>query len=491
MIKHHHLMWSIGLNDMDAARIREFAGSGYTMTGFPAGTLPTADDIEREAPCIIWVAASAREALAAHPRQMRQHLELVPRALVLDASYTQNDLELALDLDFSEIVRQPISRKRVLTALRRAVETRNVHQDILRMTREILLERELLARKNDLLSFVVTFLTRTSESLDIPAILTNACEGFGKLLPVTGLHAILWAPPPAGGAPHPVDAELFLSAPQHSSEQAAWTGLLLESARRLTRHEVSGYRTVRLDHAEPASAPAPGKVMMLPLGSGKDAFGSIGIALSESPALGRDQAQALDSAMRHLTLALRNALVYREIKLQADHDALTQLHNRRSLDQRLHEEVERHQRYAMPMTLLMIDIDHFKAVNDTHGHPAGDAVLRNVAQMMRTACRVTDFTARYGGEEFCIILPHTDSRCGHILAERLRKRIAAHKVEVDGKALAITVSIGLTTLAAGESTTPARLVCEADTALYTAKAAGRNIVCGPPEQCERGAVQNA
>lgn len=487
-MKYQHLMWNIGLSDLDAARISEFAGSGYTMQSVPADALPSPDDLEREAPCIIWVAASAQEALAAHPRQLRQHLELVPRALVLDVSYTQHDLEQALDLDFSEIVRRPISRKRVLTVLRRAVETRNVHQDILRMTKEILLERELLARKNDLLSFVVTFLTRTTESLDISDILINAREGFGKLLPVTGLHAIIWPPSPTEGA-H--DAELFIGAHRQTEPHAAWTRLLLESAHRLARHDVAEYRTTALTHGEPSPLPEAGRVMMLPLGNGGNTFGAIAIALADTPALGKDQAQALDSVMRHLTLALRNAVVYREIKLQADHDALTQLHNRRSFDHRLAEEVERHLRYDMPMTLLMLDIDHFKAVNDTYGHPAGDAVLREVALAMRGACRTTDFAARYGGEEFCVILPHTDGKRGHILAERLRKRIAASRVDVEGKTLSVTVSIGLATLSTASPLTPEKIVCEADSALYAAKAAGRNIVCEAQEPCERAKALRA
>jgi diguanylate cyclase (GGDEF)-like protein len=165
------------------------------------------------------------------------------------------------------------------------------------------------------------------------------------------------------------------------------------------------------------------------------------------------------------------------VKLQADHDALTRLHNRRSLDERLRTEFERHRRYGHPMSLLLLDIDHFKVINDTYGHQAGDAVLRELADVLRNAIRTTDFVARYGGEEFVIILPHTEEAQGHMLAERLRHCIEQCQVQHHGVQLSATVSIGVAGFRPGAFANVEELVREADRALYLAKANGRNLVC--------------
>lgn len=471
----HHLMWNIGLSETDTVRLASFLGDGYMLKSFSPDVLPTPEELETDDPHIIWVAASAKEQLFAHPAQMRQHLELVPRALVLDAHYSKDELEQALDCNFADIVRKPLMRTSILKVVRRAIEARNVYTDIMRMTREIWLEREMLTRKNDVLSFLVTFLTKTSESLAVEDIVANARDSLKMLLPVHEIHAIAWP----GIASNTCDAELFIAAESRTAAHVAWTDLLLESARRLACGTIKGYRATSLETATPGVAPEQGRTMLLPLGNGKDTVGAIALAMTSEPTLGRDQAQALDSAMRHLTLALRNAFAYRDIRLQADHDALTQLHNRRSFDLRILEEIERHKRYGLPLSLLMLDIDHFKQVNDTYGHLAGDETLRQLANTLRNTCRGTDFMARYGGEEFVVILPHTDISQAEILAERLRMAISANSTEHEGRNIAITSSIGIATLEPGMIATPSSLIATADAALYLAKAKGRNMVCTP------------
>lgn len=152
-------------------------------------------------------------------------------------------------------------------------------------------------------------------------------------------------------------------------------------------------------------------------------------------------------------------------------DKLTGIANRAGFDQRLHEEIERCKRYGSSLSLLMIDVDHFKKYNDAHGHLAGDEALAAVAHTMQEICRPVDLIARYGGEEFAVILPTTDRTGALQTAERLRQAIAATPVGAGS----ITVSIGTATL---DSTakTPRQLIHEADKALYEAKGAGRNRV---------------
>lgn len=158
-------------------------------------------------------------------------------------------------------------------------------------------------------------------------------------------------------------------------------------------------------------------------------------------------------------------------------DSLTGLYNRRELEHRLKEEVDRAGRYGRPFALLMLDCDHFKRISDEHGHPVGDHVLQEMANSIRTALRATDFVARYGGEEFSVILPETTQRGALELAERMRSLIGARVIRVnDAITIKVTMSIGVATFPEDASSEP-ELIAKADQALYAAKHAGRNRVC--------------
>ena len=130
----------------------------------------------------------------------------------------------------------------------------------------------------------------------------------------------------------------------------------------------------------------------------------------------------------------------------------------------------------------MLDIDHFKNVNDTYGHAAGDAALRELAQRIETQVRVSDIAARFGGEEFVVLLPGTEIESGTLLAERIRKAVSATPIDIgDGNSITITVSIGVASVAPGQDvddlkTSGESLLARADVALYSAKSAGRDQV---------------
>jgi diguanylate cyclase (GGDEF)-like protein len=174
--------------------------------------------------------------------------------------------------------------------------------------------------------------------------------------------------------------------------------------------------------------------------------------------------------------ALENARLYARVEQEARIDTLTGLLNRRVFDRRLEDEQRRAQRYGKPYTLLMFDIDHFKRINDSYGHPAGDAVLRALAGILTKQFREVDTVARYGGEEFVAILPEVSASTARPVAERVRRAIASAPFRLpDGREIGITVSIGVSCYPhCGAS---AREVVErADQAMYTAKEAGRNRV---------------
>lgn len=155
-------------------------------------------------------------------------------------------------------------------------------------------------------------------------------------------------------------------------------------------------------------------------------------------------------------------------------DPLTELWNRRALEDRLHEEWARIQRYGGNLALIMADLDHFKDVNDTYGHPAGDQVLRDTAAILVGQCRESDLPARYGGEEFVVVLPAHCAQDATVLAERCRRKIEAARIRSGGTEIRVTASFGVAD-SVGLSA-PEDLVRAADGALYLAKSDGRNCV---------------
>jgi diguanylate cyclase (GGDEF)-like protein len=145
----------------------------------------------------------------------------------------------------------------------------------------------------------------------------------------------------------------------------------------------------------------------------------------------------------YVALQLRHSRAYGRMRERADRDRLTGLYNRQAFDSLLAAEVARYQRYLHPFSLLLLDVDHFKSINDRYGHPTGDAVLANVGRVLTRTLREVDVAARYGGEEFAVLLPETELDIGLDIAERLRNAIAASVAHAPGGQIAVTVSIGI------------------------------------------------
>jgi len=164
------------------------------------------------------------------------------------------------------------------------------------------------------------------------------------------------------------------------------------------------------------------------------------------------------------------------LEILSQTDSLTQLLNRRALMVRLATEMERVRRYNAPLGMLLLDLDHFKVVNDTCGHLAGDDVLAAVAALLQRAVRGVDILARYGGEEFVIILPETGREGAMAFAERIRHRVGAHRFLTPGSEIRITTSIGVATYPSLQLDSVEDLFRAADAALYRAKDGGRNLV---------------
>lgn len=165
-----------------------------------------------------------------------------------------------------------------------------------------------------------------------------------------------------------------------------------------------------------------------------------------------------------------------ELDRLASTDTLTGLYNRRMFFRRLDEEIARANRAVSPITLVYIDIDHFKKINDSHGHAAGDAVLQQAARAMQRILRRADILGRLGGEEFMIILPETQGGAGRQIAERLRKQLSQTKITYGELELYVTISIGVFYLAEPGALSIDEMVKVADEAMYEAKETGRNKV---------------
>ncbi|MNN13161.1 Diguanylate cyclase DosC [compost metagenome] len=169
---------------------------------------------------------------------------------------------------------------------------------------------------------------------------------------------------------------------------------------------------------------------------------------------------------------MRNALLYREATQSALRDPLTGAGNRIAMEQTLQREIDMSRRHQQPLSLLMLDIDHFKRVNDSHGHSAGDDVLKAIAATIKAQLRNVDMVFRYGGEEFLVLLSNTSREAAAMVGERLRYATQAAEYYADGHLIELTVSLGCSTLLPGESADS--LLRRADSALYVAKREGRN-----------------
>ena len=228
------------------------------------------------------------------------------------------------------------------------------------------------------------------------------------------------------------------------------------------------------------SANMPDRVTALggfPLQDKGEILGALFVGFEQPHSFGKDQQLLLTSIADHGALALRNAVLFEEVEQLSLTDPLTRLANRRQFNQALAMELARARRYAHPLSLVILDVDHFKHINDTWGHPAGDAAIQLISGILREHIRVADLAARIGGDEMALILPHSGPDQAAQLTDRLRERVQQTQLLWDGNAIELTCSFGVSG-DTGESLPeqPLDLYKRADAALYCAKESGRNCV---------------
>src|SRR5713226_1645695 len=215
----------------------------------------------------------------------------------------------------------------------------------------------------------------------------------------------------------------------------------------------------------------PQHALVVPIQRAGQLMGAMELYLNAWRELTEDQADLLNGVASQAAIAIRHAQLFQAQEENALTDELTKLPNRRALAQRFLQEMQRARRHHNAIAFLMIDLDHFKGVNDTYGHLNGDAVLAELAQILVTGARESDVCARYGGEEFGLILHETTESGARTLAERIRAKVAAATFP---GGLKLTISIGVA--ATAEPALFTSLMERADQALYSAKQGGRNQV---------------
>jgi len=230
--------------------------------------------------------------------------------------------------------------------------------------------------------------------------------------------------------------------------------------------------------------------LLVPVVTDESVIALMRLTRSREKPFSTDELRFLEAVANQTALALERVKLIAFLENLSITDALTGIANRRHFEWRLSEEVERARRYKYPLSALLLDLDHFKQVNDNYGHQIGDIVLQQVAQRLKSSLRRTDFLARYGGEEFVVLAPQTPAERAIILGERLRQVIAESPITVsDDLQIRITLSVGIAVFP-DHAQNESELIGAADAALYKAKQMGRNRVCMFEPELVKGGGKN-
>ncbi|MBI5524951.1 MAG: diguanylate cyclase [Deltaproteobacteria bacterium] len=214
-------------------------------------------------------------------------------------------------------------------------------------------------------------------------------------------------------------------------------------------------------------------IKVLPLSIQKRPLGTLVVGLEKKHRFGNEEMNMLLTVASLAAIAVENGKLYEKMEQMATTDGLTGLYNHRVFQEKLDEALARTQRSGKKLSMILMDIDHFKKVNDTHGHPVGDAVLKGVAKVLRDGARAVDTVARYGGEEFAVIMEETEQAGGKVKAERIREDVKKVVFASDQGRFTVAVSLGIATYP-DEAKEKKELILRADEALYHSKRAGRD-----------------
>ncbi len=325
-------------------------------------------------------------------------------------------------------------------------------------------------------------LSEQRHTLSIYSGLLQSCQNLDEAMELTA-STLRQLVPHAGGRCYlqRASGNVFESAADFGEESISSSDLLRNEdcwalRRGQPHHTDGGQGKMRCAHLDSDASLAGISTLCVPLGAQGTSLGLLHVNAPSDGGPGDNDAELIESIAEQLSMAIANLQLRESLRTQSIRDPLTGLFNRRYLEENLQRELMRCERRGLPLSLLMIDVDHFKAFNDQHGHAAGDAVLAHVGRTLESMVRNEDLACRYGGEEFTVVLPEAGSDVAIQRAEAVRKEIAWSTLVHLRKTLGpVTVSIGVATFPR-DGTTPEVLFELADASLYRAKAEGRDRV---------------
>lgn len=383
------------------------------------------------------------------------YLTGIPIIFVTEVFREIADVVTGFDLGVDDYLIKPVDDSVLVARIRASLRAKRTQRDLGRLARMLMTVNQLglqLASILDRTVLLQTVARLVRENFDYPSVHVYLLEE-NRLLPVA-LEGM------AAGSEHP---PLELDGPWLASLTAS-SGEILPGG-------------TAMGEALPPSPFLPGGRggLAVPFRSGGEVSGVLEVYSADPLPFQQLDRVALQTLADLVGIALQNARLYHVMETLASHDSLTGLLSRRALLERLMEECDRSRRYRSNLSVLLVDCDQFKEINDTYGHGAGDQALQAVADIFRCSIREVDRAGRLGGDEFLVVLPETGSEQALLVAERIRSAVQAQGLQnCEGRSFQFSLSIGVATRHPGEWTGQGELLHAADEALYRAKAAGGN-----------------
>ncbi|VAX33807.1 hypothetical protein MNBD_NITROSPIRAE01-1653 [hydrothermal vent metagenome] len=382
-----------------------------------------------------------------------------------------------------DYLKHPYPLKRLGKAIRKGLKNRENLLNILSLSehleaanQSLSKERDQLRTWNNDLSELYALNQKLSESLHIDEIVKTSISNISKVIKhdISCLYLKKWKQVRIATS-HPQSSDLIKKVKEETlqdglefikDEKSVSQALVRHGGSEIMVHLAVGMRKIGLL-----------RLVRLPDSSPQHGQGEPSLSDNKaSTPFSEYQAKILSMTAIPLAIAIRNAEMYKQVEDLAVKDALTNVLNRRAFSGILDREFRRASRYNSPLSLMVIDLDHFKKVNDTYGHLVGDTVLRELAAELNASLRDVDVLIRYGGEEFVVILPGTHLQAGLVVANRIKTRVEKTLFDQKNIPIKMTVSIGVAHYPSPQIDSPEALFNQADQALYTAKKNGRNRI---------------
>jgi diguanylate cyclase (GGDEF)-like protein len=467
-------MWSLGLTEKEAALVREVAGPEAGLSERDASCVHelVASDSQ---PLLVWIARSVWEHLSAEDRDL---LACAERPVLILVAAEDADADAALDQGFLAVARRPLDPAGIREAMFQVGFMHQAMGEMRHMASEIMLSREIMARKADHLEFLVGLLEARVQDMSAGRILDVARRHMNRVLPVRALQGVFWNPRDAAD----LESILYLSPQLDPDGRDAWMAHILDQAMPYAGRSLTPSMIHILPREEAgaiAVMPAPHDMrsVFFPLRMGEETFGGLALACDNDVKPVRDQVQVLRAAVNHLDLAL-----YRAAHISGDEPEsglllMNEIRNRRSFDARLNEEFTRHQRYRNEFSILLLDFSRAQELVGRHAADQARILAGELGQIVVRNMRSRDYAALYGESEFVVILPQTGEKQAWMFANRLRRDLAEYEFCPSGQSLRLCADIQVATIKPGLFPQNADPQQRLGNALYVARSAERHAVC--------------